>query len=250
MNKITFAGKIPGFDGMGLNKCYEIILPAQNGKPAKLLTDYLERGYGYGDVILIPPNCKYMLIDPNPKDLHVFLEQATIALKVPEIMRDVENEGIRRAAEQAETFLSSAWNNKDIVIAALGNLIVSYIGLYAGETKKLSPVTRQVLNEIERHVSDPTFSLENFIKSLPLNYDYIRKLFKSEIGATPHEHLTSTKMELAASLIAYRMANQYSEYSVSQLAEACGYTDSLYFSRVFKKHFGVSPSEFKNRPVT
>jgi AraC-like DNA-binding protein len=41
------------------------------------------------------------------------------------------------------------------------------------------------------------------------------------------------------------MSNRYSEYTVSQIAEACGYSDPLYFSRVFKKYFGVAPSEYK-----
>jgi len=36
--------------------------------------------------------------------------------------------------------------------------------------------------------------------------------------------------------------------SISEIAELCGYDDALYFSRVFKKSFGCSPSAFaKNR---
>ena len=39
-----------------------------------------------------------------------------------------------------------------------------------------------------------------------------------------------------------------SDYSVAEIGQLCGFEDALYFSRVFKKHFGGSPSVFaKNR---
>ena len=38
--------------------------------------------------------------------------------------------------------------------------------------------------------------------------------------------------------------NQYSNYSVSQIAEACGYPEPLYFTRVFTAYYGKPPSEF------
>lgn len=36
--------------------------------------------------------------------------------------------------------------------------------------------------------------------------------------------------------------------SVKQVAECVGYTDSLYFSKAFKKYTGVSPSEYRKNP--
>jgi AraC-like DNA-binding protein len=35
-----------------------------------------------------------------------------------------------------------------------------------------------------------------------------------------------------------------SDNSVAEIGELCGYEDALYFSRVFKKHFGCAPSTF------
>jgi AraC-like DNA-binding protein len=110
-----------------------------------------------------------------------------------------------------------------------------------------SPIVEKVTYEIEKHISDTTFSLEDYLRSLPLNYDYIRKLFKSETGITPHDYLIQRKMSLAASILQSGISNTYSEYSISQVAESCGYADPLYFSRVFKKYYGVSPSEYTPR---
>ena len=69
----------------------------------------------------------------------------------------------------------------------------------------------------------------------------------SSSSSTPaaQEYLLHERMKLAQGLILGGMSNRYSEYTVSQIAEACGYSDPLYFSRVFKKYFGVAPSEYK-----
>lgn len=99
--------------------------------------------------------------------------------------------------------------------------------------------------EIAKGVSDCSFSLQDTLKKLPLNYDYIRKLFKKETGATPYEYLLKERMTLAQQLLTSGATNKFSEYSVSQIAEACGYSEPLYFSRVFKQYFGVSPTEYK-----
>ncbi len=40
------------------------------------------------------------------------------------------------------------------------------------------------------------------------------------------------------------VTNRYSHYSVTQIAEACGFAEPLYFSRVFKKYYGVAPSYY------
>ena len=121
---------------------------------------------------------------------------------------------------------------------------MGYCAAFA-ESENFSPVVKTVRADIERGISDCTYSLEDSLKRLPLNYDYVRKLFKKETGATPHEYLLHERMKLAQGLILGGMSNRYSEYTVSQIAEACGYSDPLYFSRVFKKYFGVAPSEYK-----
>lgn len=248
MNNITFAGKIQTVFGERINKGCEIIVPSLKGAGGKISAENLEQSYGAHEIAVIPPNCKYLLTDADPDDIHVVIEHATLSLKQPRIFPDVENGGIRHAAEQACAFINSDTHNKDGVLSALGNLLVCYIQTFSAE-EKFSPITRTVQNEIDRRVSDTTFSLEKFLKSLPLNYDYIRKLYKKETGVTPLDYLTGKRMQLAQLFILCRVSNKYSDYTVSQLAEACGYADPLYFSRVFKKNFGVSPGEYKTRSL-
>ena len=176
--------------------------------------------------------------------VRVTLDKALLPFKEVVEIPDDKWGGISHAAAQAAYYFNSDMPKRELILSALGELIVGYCAAFA-ESENFSPVVKTVRADIERGISDCTYSLEDSLKRLPLNYDYVRKLFKKETGATPHEYLLHERMKLAQGLILGGMSNRYSEYTVSQIAEACGYSDPLYFSRVFKKYFGVAPSEYK-----
>ena len=220
MNKIVFAGRF-GYEQERAKRYLEI-----------LVTN--------GEVKVVPP---YSESAEEVDGLRVFIEQPVTPVKSVCILRGSEAEGVRQAAEQAAVFFGQGGKSR-AVLDALGNLLISYINHYLGDGKEYSPVVKLVLADIDKNVSNGTYSLEDALKKLPLNYDYVRKLFKKETGATPHEYLVSERMRLAASLISSGVSNRYSDYTVSQIAEACGFSEPLYFSRVFKKYYGVAPSEY------
>ena len=49
-------------------------------------------------------------------------------------------------------------------------------------------------------VPDYSFALDEQIRAMPFHYDYLRKLFKKEMGMTPLEYLTRMRMKKAESL--------------------------------------------------
>ena len=218
MNNIVFAGK--NADGEHENKYLEIIIS--------------------GDAIVVaPPYCEYRA--EGADFLRVLIEQPVTPLK--EVAYFTDDGGlIMNAATAAQEFLKRG--NGEAVLQALGNLLVSYICFYT-DRKKFSPVVELVRADVAKNLSNPAYALDDFLKKLPLNYDYVRKLFQKETGTTPRAYLENSRMELAANLLSSGVTNKYSNYSVSQVAEACGYAEPLYFSRVFKKHFGVAPSDYK-----
>ncbi|MCD6067992.1 MAG: helix-turn-helix transcriptional regulator [Bacteroidetes bacterium] len=64
-------------------------------------------------------------------------------------------------------------------------------------------------------------------------------LFKALTGRSPYEYITCLKMEKALEL------QQSSLYTWTEIAELCAYTDISAFSKQFKKHYGVSPKNFR-----
>ena len=222
------------------DKYLKVVVPVGNGKMqiSSVGTTY---ALAAGQIAVIPPFLSHSAEGGGEEAITVLIEQPLLPLKGVKVIADVVNCGLRSAAEQALAFFGEG--NATLVLSALGALIVSYIASQSGERDK-SPVVAMLREDVERGATDYTYSVEAAIRKLPLNYDYVRKLFKKETGLTPHEYLTAVRMERAAKLILSGVSNRYSAYTVGQIAEACGYSEPLYFSRVFKKYFGVSPTEY------
>lgn len=89
---------------------------------------------------------------------------------------------------------------------------------------------------------------ETYWKNLPIEYyaaisgfsvNHFIKLFKEYTNQSPHNYLTELKIRKAENLILE------SEMSIGDIARKVGYDDPLYFSRVFKKYRGYSPSSLR-----
>ena len=80
-------------------------------------------------------------------------------------------------------------------------------------------------------------SLEQIASYACLAPNYFHRTFKRYFGMTPHEYMEKKRMVLA------RTQLFSSDKPLSEIAEECGYENSFYFSRVFKKHFHLSPGK-------
>ena len=87
--------------------------------------------------------------------------------------------------------------------------------------------------------------MEEAISGLPFHYDYVRKLFKKEMGQTPLGYLTRLRMKKAELMLT---SNWSRDYSVGEIAQLCGYENALYFSRLFHQTYGRSPSDYRLNP--
>ncbi|WP_457942961.1 response regulator transcription factor [Caproiciproducens sp. LBM24188] len=100
---------------------------------------------------------------------------------------------------------------------------------------------KQTLNYVNNHLSDPNLSLkwisENYIF---MNVNYLSKQFYKETGEKFSAYLNRIRMEKAENLI-----TKHGLTKVSSIAKQVGFGDnSQYFSQAFKKHTGLTPSEY------
>ena len=98
----------------------------------------------------------------------------------------------------------------------------------------------KILNYIELHIRDK-MSLESISKNINLSKEYTATIFKKETGKTLVNYINERKMMLAKELI---ISN---EMSLVDVSNHLGYDNYNYFSRLFKKHFDVTPVYFKNK---
>ena len=70
---------------------------------------------------------------------------------------------------------------------------------------------------------------------------HFRKLFTEIVGISPLQYVIKVKMEKAKELL-YSDANK-----ISEIAELVGFDNIYYFSNVFRKYYGLSPTDYKKR---
>ncbi|HTG72043.1 MAG TPA: response regulator transcription factor [Candidatus Udaeobacter sp.] len=112
-------------------------------------------------------------------------------------------------------------------------------------TKKHSSIIHKMIQVIEEHISNPELSL-NWVASeiLYMNADYLGKLFKKETEEKFSNYVMRLRMDMAMEEI-----EKTGDVKVFELAEKFGFGDNpQYFSQVFKKHTGFTPSEYKRSP--
>lgn len=85
-----------------------------------------------------------------------------------------------------------------------------------------------------------TANLEDAARFVNLSASYLSVLFKEDTGIAFTDYLLAQKMEYAAKLM---QDITYKTYEISELA---GYSNAKNFTRAFKKHFGMSPREYRN----
>ncbi len=83
-------------------------------------------------------------------------------------------------------------------------------------------------------------ALEAVMARVPYNADYFRRAFSERIGYTPQKFLEFKRMEKAVHILG-------TGRSVKETATEVGYGDPYFFSRMFKRYIGASPSSFRLR---
>lgn len=84
-------------------------------------------------------------------------------------------------------------------------------------------------------------TLEEVAKAVSLSPYYFSRLFKQETSENFVDYLTKYRMATAKKLLTDKSC------SIKDVSYNVGYNDPNYFSKLFKKHYGVNPSEFKER---
>lgn len=97
----------------------------------------------------------------------------------------------------------------------------------------------RAIRYIKAHYSE-VLKVEELARLLGIDRMYLRNLFAEHVGMSTMEYIMNTRMTKAKELLGN------DRLSVSDVASAVGYKDVLAFSKAFKKHVGVSPTEFRS----
>lgn len=101
-----------------------------------------------------------------------------------------------------------------------------------------SRVIKDVISYIDFHYAED-LSLAFFAEMCNMNKNYLSSLFKKEAGITLTDYIHQVRLRRAITLI------NSSSLSITTIAASCGYNDINYFTRIFKRTYGMSPKQYQ-----
>lgn len=97
---------------------------------------------------------------------------------------------------------------------------------------------------LKEHIYDSKLTTEKLHRLCGISNTYFRQIFLERFGTTPKNYILSKRISHAKAIITSGDFN-----TISEVALSIGFNDPLYFSKVFKKTYGVSPSDINMNKV-
>lgn len=219
---------------------WEIVLNLEG--QGKMGVGKIEYDFQPGTIICLPPNVPHVKsADDVFRD--VYIQSSTFSLGgagKPLVFQDDAEKSFESLLLMANRVYHKKENNYRQVLEALfESLEQLLISWYAHSKEDL--IIEQLKNKMVNAFTDPEFTVSDLMVGNHYCIDHLRRLFKQATGQTPLEYLTELRLNYAKKIM---RENRVLHYSISEIAAMSGFYDSGYFSRIFKKWTGISPSEY------
>lgn len=177
------------------------------------------------------------------RSLFVFQASTSIYERPSNILK-LNYEGIQEILHLTDVMLDEMNKNapgQDIIIQSYFMILITYLSRQFDLKDEHSQDTYAfylLIEHLNQNFSQ-NYTLADLTKISSLNERLLRSMFMKKYHCSPMQYVTHIKMEKAK----YYLIT--SDMNITEIADACGYDDSNYFSRKFKQEFGISPREFK-----
>lgn len=197
-----------------------------------------------GDCIYLPKNSNYIVNQYGHSEnarKNIFainflissdeiFEPFKIAIKNPtkiqSLFESAERNWIKKCVGYTDAVFSDLYKILSIIKEDYNS---SYYG------SKYRQIISPAVNYIKNNYSSEKITVEKLAAECEISVSYLRRLFTYCLGSSPVEYIIDLRLEYAKEMICS------GEFSVTAAAEKSGFNDISYFSRTFKKHFGISP---------
>lgn len=122
-------------------------------------------------------------------------------------------------------------------VLAVNDMIFKQLGETGAPNRKIKEITRY----IREHYADKNLSIQSISTQVYLSPTYLCAFFKKSTGKTINEYITDTRIAKAKELL------QDQQMKLYEISANIGFTDVNYFSTLFKRKVGCTPSEFREK---
>ncbi len=192
-----------------------------------------------GKIIIVPPGTEHYTSTENTDCERIFIigefNRIFFLPAATMISDNSTNEGMLLA----KMIYANRYSDHEY-LTALINAFTHFILQNIKMENEIFLATKEIIETISNDFYNSNINLNELLKKSGYAEDYIRVQFKRITGKTPTEFLTQIRINHAC----YLMETYKNVFSLADVAERCGYTDYIYFSRRFKHIVGVSPRKY------
>lgn len=146
----------------------------------------------------------------------------------------------KEVLRKAVANVPSSTKEKILSCISIMNICAEYITL----TNRMNLTDRNLAHEIQKYLRKnyaSDLSIDRLCRHFLCSKSTLMKTFKKTYHKTINQYLGEIRLEHAAQLLLH------TTHRIYEIAEQCGFSDQNYFSKVFFKAYGITPSEYRNR---
>ena len=226
-----FGAEVVGAAGSGM----EGILLAREHRPDVLIVDIKMPGLSGLDVIARlreELDAEYIILSGYGE--FEFAQQAISLGVCAYLLKPLDDEelaaAVRLAAEHIE--------ERRFHLHDAGSAEGGCVHLNLPEEEPIRGYLLRAMRHIEEHMAEP-ITVREVADELGLSVSYLHKLF-ARCGTSFSSYLTDCRLRRAGQML------REGDEKIYAVAAACGYQDTRYFSKIFQKHMGVKPTEYRH----
>ena len=251
-NRVDFRYRVSGDNGKGP----EIVLQETLPESYKLFYVYSGNGQVFidgkcfevekGDSFLVFPifvfeivhkgDMKYVWLEFMGLESAALLSRVAFTRSEP-VLKNFGKEGLEQMFEMpdntGETYLLYRTGGRIMV------LLSYYIERYPSKTVETQGYVYRACKYIDSNYTTQGFGVKDVVEHIKIDRSHLYRLFKDEMGVSVIDYITRRRVSTAEALLAN------AKLPIKEVAYSSGFSDQMYFSRVFKKLSGRTPTEFR-----
>ncbi|MBE6594989.1 MAG: helix-turn-helix transcriptional regulator [Ruminococcaceae bacterium] len=202
---------------------------------------------GADEILFFPKNTPFTRRVITPIGFHqvgFLAEDEAMLQNLPAGRLNIPKGHVRALTEYLdETALTLPKNANDIFLHAVKTVILEY-NIFNGSAPMAEgardPDIAFMLSYFSEHLAEK-ISIEELADEVHLSHVGLIWKCKRHVGCTPSELLCRMRLQYAKQLLLE------GKMKVNEIAALCGYQNAYYFSNAFRKHYGISPTGFRDR---
>lgn len=219
------------------HECYELVYYASGKGTVKYKDKLLE--YTAGDIIIVEPNTLHdetnfhksinIVLGFHPeRNENIPLGKFTVNLNLKNILESMLDETVNQ------------YPNHQEIINKQFELFFLYLTRPKINEKEKNFISmfNNIENYVEENLGSP-INIESFAKTYNYSSSHFRHTFTKQMKVSPKQYIMQKRLSKSQKLL------RETKKSVTEIAYECGFYDTAQFSRLFKKNFSISPSEYR-----